>query len=58
MKTKVDIFHDFFVDLCTPLKNNSVLPINQLFLTQSRLVSLDFNEDEIQFQSHQNFKHT
>ena len=29
------------------MKNNSVLPINQKFQTQSRLVSLKFNEDEI-----------
>ena len=29
------------------MKNHSVLPINQKFLTQSRLVSLDFNEDKI-----------
>ena len=37
----------FFAEQCTPLKNNSVLPINQNFLTQSRMVSLNFNEDEI-----------
>ena len=29
------------------LKNSSVLPINQTFLTQSRLTYLDFNEEEI-----------
>ena len=28
-------------------KNDSVLPINQMFLTQSRLGTLDFNENEI-----------
>ena len=28
-------------------KNSSVLPINQTFLTQSWLTSLDFNEEEI-----------
>ena len=47
MKTRANIFNDFFVGQCTPLKNNSVLPINQKILTQSRLVFLDFNEDEI-----------
>ena len=47
MKTRANIFNDFFVGQCTPLKNNSVLPINQKILTQSRLVSLDFNEDAI-----------
>lgn len=29
------------------LKNNSVLSINPMFLTQSRLGTLDFNENEI-----------
>ena len=32
---------------CTPLKNDSTLPVNQIFLIQSRWTSLDFNEDEI-----------
>ena len=31
----------------TPLKNGSALPSNQMFLTQARLGSLDFNNDEI-----------
>ena len=47
IKTKANIFNDFFAEQCTPLKNNSVLPINQNFLIQSRMVSLNFNEDEI-----------
>ena len=29
------------------MKNSSVLPINQTFLTQARLTSLDINEDNI-----------
>ena len=37
----------FFAEQCTPLKNNSVLLVNQKLLTQSRLVSLEFNENEI-----------
>ena len=32
---------------CPPLKNNSVLPKSQIFLTQSRLSTLDFNEEEL-----------
>ena len=47
MKTKANIFNIFFAEQCTPLKENNVLPINQKSLTQSRLVSLDFDEDEI-----------
>ena len=29
------------------LKNDSKLPSSQIYLTQSKLVSLDFNEDEV-----------
>ena len=47
MKTKADIFNNFFAEQCTLLNTDSKLPINQIFLTQSRLSSLDFNEDEI-----------
>ena len=44
---KANIFNKFFAEQCTPLKNNSVLPVNQMFLTQSRLSSISFNEDGI-----------
>ena len=41
------LFNEYFADHCTLLKNSSVLSINQTFLTQLRLTSLDFNEEEI-----------
>ena len=47
IKTKACIFNQFFAEQCTPLENDSVLPVNQIFLTQSQLSSLDFNEDKI-----------
>ena len=47
MKTKTDVFNKLFAEQCTPLKNESKLPSNQTYLTQSILVSLSFNEDEI-----------
>ena len=47
IKTKANIFNKFFADQCTPLKNNIILPSNQIFLTQARLEFLDFNEGEI-----------
>ena len=47
IKSKACIFNKFFAEQCTPLKNDSVLPVNQIFLTHSRLNSLDFNESEI-----------
>ena len=47
IQTKANIFNKFFADQCTPLKNDSVLPRNQIFLTPSRLCTLNFNEDEL-----------
>ena len=47
IKTKANIFNNFFADQCTPLKNNSILPTNLIFLTQARLEFLEFNEGEI-----------
>ena len=44
---KANVFNKFFAEQCTPLHNNSSLPVNQIFLTQSNLVSLDFDEDEL-----------
>ena len=40
-------FNKFFAKQFTPLRNGSVLPVNQMFLTQARLKSLDFKEVEI-----------
>ena len=47
IKTKANIFNKFFADQCTPLKNNSILPTNQISLTQAKLELLEFNEGEI-----------
>ena len=47
VKTKANILNKFFAEQCTPLTNDSVLPINQIFLTQSSLGTLDFNENKI-----------
>ena len=46
-QAKANIFNNFFAEQCKPLKNNSMLPTNQIFLTQAREGSLDFNEREI-----------
>ena len=37
IQTKANIFNKFFADQCTPLKNGSFLPKNQIFLTQSTI---------------------
>ena len=47
VRTKANIFDKFFAEQCTPLKNGSALPSSQEFLTQARLCSLDFSNDEI-----------
>ena len=47
IKTKANIFNKFFAEQCTSLKNDSVLPINQMFLNQLRLDTSDFNKNEI-----------
>ena len=47
MQMKANIFNKFFADQCAPLKNGSVLPKNQIFLAQSRICTLDFNEEEL-----------
>ena len=47
IQTKANIFNKFFADQCTPLKNGSVLPKSQIFLTQSRLCTLHFDEEKL-----------
>ena len=47
IQTKANIFNKSFADQCTPLKNGSVLPKSQIFLTQSRLCTLHFDEEEL-----------
>ena len=44
IQTKANFSNKFFTEQCTPLKKSSVPPLNQMFLTQFRLNSLDFNE--------------
>ena len=45
--SKANIFNKFFAEQCTPQRNGSLLPVNQMFLTQARQKSLDFKEVEI-----------
>ena len=47
IRIKSNIFNMFFTEQCTSLKNDSVLPSIQEFLTQEKLCSLDFSNDEI-----------
>ena len=47
IQTKANIFNKFFAEQCTPLKNSSVLPVNQIFFIQSKLNTIGFNENNI-----------
>ena len=47
IRTKANIFNKFFAEQCIPLTNGSVLLVNQFFLTQARLKSLDFEKVKI-----------
>ena len=47
IQTKANIFSNIFAEQCTPVRNGSVLQVNQIFLTQAKLKSLDFKEVEI-----------
>ena len=47
IQSKANIFNNFFADQCTPLRNGSVLPRTQIFLTQSRLCTLNFDGEEL-----------
>ena len=46
IQAKANTFNTLLGNQCTPMKNNSMLPTNQLFVTQARLGSLDFNEGQ------------
>ena len=45
-QAKANIFNKFFADQCTLLKNSSMVPTNQLLVTQVTLGSLYFNKGE------------
>ena len=44
---KANLFNEFFSSQCTPLSNNSILPSNKYFLTDKRLMTIDFNKEDI-----------
>ena len=44
---KANLFNEFFSSQCIPLSNNSVLPSNKYFLTDKRLMTIDFKKEDI-----------
>ena len=47
-KTKAELFNSFFADQCSLISNSSELPSKLEYLTQSRLSSVTFSEDDIE----------
>ena len=44
---KANLFHDFFAEQCTPISNDSRLPVNINFETRETLSFLEFCVDDI-----------
>ena len=44
---KTNLFNKFFTEQCTPLSNNSTVPVRINFETRERLSSLEFYVDDI-----------
>ena len=44
---KANIFNNFFAKQCTPISNNSTVPVNINFDTRERLSSMEFCVDDI-----------
>ena len=40
-RVKVNIFNNFFVQQYQAIANNGILPTNQIFYTQNRLIDID-----------------
>ena len=46
-KKKAELLNSYFANQCTLIKSNSTLPVNVQYLTDKRLSSFDFSEDDI-----------
>ena len=44
---KAELFSSYFANQCTLINSNSTLPVNIQYLTDKRLFSFDFLEDDI-----------
>ena len=47
LKVKANHFNHFFASQCIPLNNNSKLPENQTYVTNTKLTSVKFEDAEI-----------
>ena len=46
-KKKAELFNSYFANQCSLINSNSTLPVNVQYLTDKRLSSFDFSEDDI-----------
>ena len=46
-KEKANLFNKYFSSQCNPLPNNSKLPENQTYITETKLLSLDIEDEDI-----------
>ena len=46
-RVKVNIFNNFFVQQYQAIANNGILPTNQIFYTQNRLIDIDWENFKI-----------
>ena len=46
-KKKAELFNSYFANQCTLINSNKALPVNVQYLTDKRLSSFDFSEDDI-----------
>ena len=46
-KVKADLFNNFFASQCTPLENSSNIPNNQLYFTDAKIDTIQFNDNGI-----------
>ena len=46
-KKKAELFNSYFTNQCALINSNSTVPVNVQYLTDKRLSSFDFSEDDI-----------
>ena len=46
-KKKAELFNSYFANQCTLINSNNALPVNIQYLTDKRLSSFEFSEDDI-----------
>ena len=48
VSSKANLFNTYFSEQCNPIRNNSTIPTNMIFLTEKRISQLEFDTDDIE----------